>query len=54
MLVAEAGKVGSFCDGVLCSLVAGPQLRLTEPHEQVGVFGVGTMRRNGHVERVMR
>ena len=48
---AAAGEVGTLRERVLCLRVAGPELRLAEPHEQIGAFGVGTMHRDRHVER---
>ena len=40
------------CASVSCaSGFAGPELRVAEPHEQIGAFGVGAVDRDGHVER---
>ena len=48
---AAAGEVGTFREGVVRVRVAGPELRIAEPDEQIGAFGVGTMHGNRHVER---
>ena len=48
---AAAGEIGTLREGVLCVRFAGSELRLPEPHEQIGAFGVGTMHGNRHVER---
>jgi hypothetical protein len=48
---AAASEVGTLRERVLGLWVAGPELRIAEPHEQIGAFGVGTMGCDGHVER---
>ena len=48
---AAAGEVGTLHEGVLCLWVAGPELRIAQPHEQIGAFGIGAMHRDSHVER---